>query len=106
MEDESERPEPTLPPADGLQLVPRTVVPAGESEVVAMLAEQTRFSGNEELKSAAKSLLGAGYTVATTARRLGIRPTTVWSWSKEPEFVEAIDDGAERRQKVLGEGLQ
>ena len=106
MEDESERPEPTLPPADGLQLVPRTVVPAGESEVVAMLAEQTRFSGNEELKSAAKSLLGAGYTVATTAGRRGIRPTPVWSWSKEPEFVEAIDDGAERRQKVLGEGLQ
>jgi transposase-like protein len=106
MEDEEERPQQALPPAEGLQLIPRTVVPAGEAEVVAMLAEQTRFDGNDELKGVAKSLLGAGYTVATTARRLGIRPTTVWSWSKEPEFVEVIQDGAERRQQVLGEGLQ
>ena len=106
MDDEAERSQPTLPAPDGLQLIPRTVVPAGEAEVVAMLAEQTRFDGNDELKDVAKSLLGAGYTVATTARRLGIRPTTVWSWSKEPEFVEAIQSGAERRQDVLGEGLQ
>ena len=106
MEDDEIPSEPALPPTDGLQIVPRTVVPAGESEVVAMLAEQTRFDGNSELKSVAKNLLTAGYTVATTARRLGIRPTTVWSWSKEPEFVEAIQDGAERRQQVLGEGLQ
>lgn len=106
MEDESESPQPTLPSPEGLQLIPRTVVPAGEAEVVAMLAEQTRFDGNDELKNVAKSLLGAGYTVATTARRLGIRPTTVWSWSKEPEFVDVIQDGAERRQQVLGEGLQ
>jgi transposase-like protein len=106
MEDDEIPSEPVLPPVEGLQVVPRTVVPAGESEVVAMLAEQTRFDGNNELKDVAKNLLGAGYTVATTARRLGIRPTTVWSWSKEPEFVEAIQDGAERRQQVLGEGLQ
>jgi len=106
MEDDEIPSEPVLPPVEGLQVVPRTVVPAGESEVVAMLAEQTRFDGNSELKDVAKNLLGAGYTVATTARRLGIRPTTVWSWSKEPEFVEAIQDGAERRQQVLGEGLQ
>ena len=106
MEDEVESTQPTLPSPQGLQVVPRTVVPAGEAEVVAMLAEQTRFDGNAELKDVAKSLLGAGYTVATTARRLGIRPTTVWSWSKEPEFVDAIQDGAERRQQVLGEGLQ
>ena len=106
MEDEAERPQQAPPQPEGLQLIPRTVVPAGEAEVVAMLAEQTRFDGNDELKGVAKSLLGAGYTVATTARRLGIRPTTVWSWSKEPEFVEVIQDGAERRQQVLGEGLQ
>lgn len=106
MEDESESPRPTMPSPEGLQLIPRTVVPAGEAEVVAMLAEQARFGSNDELKDTAKSLLGAGYTVATTARRLGIRPTTVWSWSKEPEFVDVIQDGAERRQQVLGEGLQ
>ena len=106
MEDEAEAPRPTLPAADGLQVIPRTVVPAGESEVIAMLAEQARFSDNEEMKGVAKQLLGAGYTVAATSRRLGIRPTTVWSWSKEPDFVEVIQDGAERRRDVLGEGLQ
>jgi len=106
MEDDVESPPPTLPASDGLQLIPSTVVPAGEAEVVSMLAEQARFDGNDELKGVAKSLLGAGYTVATTARRLGIRPTTVWSWSKEPEFVEVIQGGADRRQQVLGEGLQ
>ena len=106
MEDDDERPEPVQLPDGGLQLIPRTIVPAGEAEVVAMLAEQTRFDGNDALKDVAKSLLGAGYTVATTARRLGIRPTTVWSWSKEPAFVEVIHSGAERRQQALGEGLQ
>ena len=106
MEDEVDRPEPVLPDSGGLQLIPRTIVPAGEAEVVAMLAEQARFGGNDALKDVAKSLLGAGYTVATTARRLGIRPTTVWSWSKEAEFAVIIQDGAERRQQVLGEGLQ
>ncbi len=106
MEDETQAPRPTLPPADGLQVVPRTVVPAGESEVIAMLQEQTRFADNDEVKGLAKQLLGAGYTVATTARRLGVRPTTVWSWSKEPACVEAVQDGVDRRKNVLGEGLQ
>jgi len=95
-----------LPDAQGLEVVPRTVVPAGESEVIAMLQEQTRFADNDQMKGIAKQLLGAGYTVASVARRIGIRPTTVWSWSKEPDFVQAIDDGADRRRKVLGEGLQ
>lgn len=104
MEDEAEAPRPTLPPTEGLQVIPRTVVPAGESEVVAMLAEQARFSDNEEMRGVAKQLLGAGYTVASTARRLGIRATTVWGWSKEPDFVDVIHDGAERRRNVLGRG--
>ena len=95
-----------LPDAQGLEVVPRTVVPAGESEVIAMLQEQTRFADNDQMKGIVKQLLGAGYTVASVARRIGIRPTTVWSWSKEPDFVQAIDDGADRRRKVLGEGLQ
>jgi transposase-like protein len=106
MEDETETPRPTLPAAEGLHVVPRTVVPAGESEVVAMLAEQARFNDNDQMKTVAKQLLVAGYTVSTAARRLGIRATTVWGWSKEPEFVEAIQEGAERRKSVLGEGLQ
>jgi len=106
MEDEAEAPRPTLPPAEGLQVIPRTVVPAGESEVVAMLAEQARFNNNDEMRDVAKQLLGAGYTVSTTARRLGVRATTVWGWSKEPDFIDAIQAGGERRKNILGEGLQ
>ena len=101
MEDDVELPRVPLPPSEGLQVVPRTVVPAGEAEVVAMLAEQVRFDGNDRMRDVAKQLLGAGYTVATAARRLGIRPTTVWGWSKE-----TIQSGAERRKDILGEGLQ
>jgi len=106
MEDEVDTPRMPPAPAEGLQVVPRTVVPAGEAEVVSMLAEQARFDGNDRMRDVAKQLLGAGYTVATTARRLGIRPTTVWGWSKEPDFVETIQSGAERRKNILGEGLQ
>ena len=106
MEDEVETPRMPPAPAEGLQVVPRTVVPAGEAEVVSMLAEQARFDGNDRMRDVAKQLLGAGYTVATTARRLGIRPPTVWGWSKEPDFVEIIQAGAERRKNILGEGLQ
>ena len=106
MEDEAEAPRPTLPPTEGLQVIPRTVVPAVESEVVAIFVEHARSRDNEEMRGVAKQLLGAGYTVASTARRLGIRATTVWGWSKEPDFVEVIQDGAERRRNVLGEGLQ
>ncbi len=106
MEDEVDAPQPTLPSVEGLQVVPRTVVPVGEAEIVAMLAEQARFSDNDEMRDVAKQLLVAGYTVSTAARRLGIRPTTVWGWSKEPEFVEAIESGAERRKDALGQGLQ
>ena len=106
MEDDVELPRSPVPAPEGLQVIPRTVVPAGEAEVVAMLAEQARFDGNDRMRDVAKQLLGAGYTVATAARRLGIRPTTVWGWSKEPDFVEIIQAGAERRKDILGEGLQ
>lgn len=56
MEDEAEAPQPTLPAVEGLQVIPRTVVPAGESEVVAMLAEQARFNDNDEMRDVAKQL--------------------------------------------------
>jgi hypothetical protein len=89
-----------------LHLVPTAVVPAGEQEVAAMLAEQARFNDEPEMKAVASRLLGAGYTVHTAARRLGLRASTVWTWSKEPEMAEAIAAGAERRRSVLGQGLE
>ena len=89
-----------------LHLVPTSVVPAGEQEGAAMLAEQARFNDEPEMKAVASQLLGAGHTVRATARRLGIRASTVWSWSKEPEIVDAIAAGVERRKLALGQGLE
>ena len=79
-----------LPDAQGLEVVPRTVVPAGESEVIAMLQEQTRFADNDQMKGIAKQLLGAGYTVASVARRIGIRgPRSQTSFRRS--MMEPID---------------
>tara|TARA_R100001443_G_scaffold25942_4_gene39049 strand:+ start:8530 stop:9081 length:552 start_codon:yes stop_codon:yes gene_type:complete len=89
-----------------LHLVPTSVVPAGEQEVAAMLAEQARFNDEPEMKAVASQLLGAGHSVRGTARRLGVRASTVWSWSKEPEIAEAMAAGEERRRAVLGQGLE
>ena len=89
-----------------LHIVSTTVVPAGEAEVAAMLAEQVRFSDEPETRALAYRLLEAGHTVRATARRLGVRPTTVWSWSTDPEGQSAIAAGQERRRSVLGEGLE
>ena len=89
-----------------LHLVPTSVVPAGEQEVATMLAEQARFNDEPEMKAIAAQLLEAGYTVQSTARRLGVRSSTGWSWSKEPDLATAIAAGAERRRKVLGQGLE
>ena len=68
-------PAPTseAPANQPLHLVPTSVVPAGEQEVAAMLAEQARFNDEPEMKAVASQLLGAGHTVRATARRLGIR---------------------------------
>ena len=71
-----------------------------------MLAEQARFNDEPEMKAVASRLLEAGYTVQATARRLGLRSSTVWSWSKEPMVSAAITSGAERRRTVLGQGLE
>ena len=54
-----------------LHLVPTSVVPAGEQEVAAMLAEQARFHDEPEMKAVASQLLAAGHSVRVTARRLG-----------------------------------
>tara|TARA_Y100000114_G_scaffold36894_1_gene32413 strand:- start:604 stop:1089 length:486 start_codon:yes stop_codon:yes gene_type:complete len=86
--------------------VPTAVVPAGEQEVAAMLAEQARFNDEPEMKVVATRLLEAGYTVQSAARRLGLRSSTVWSWSKEQDVATAIQNGAERRRRVLGQGLE
>ena len=102
-------PSPTTgvaPANQPLHLVPTSVVPAGEQEVAAMLAEQARFNDEPEMKAVAGQLLGAGHSVRAVARRLGIRASTVWSWSKDADIVAAMAAGVERRRAVLGQGLE
>jgi len=89
-----------------LNVVPTVVAPPASDEVIDMLVEQSRFSASEEVKALAVRLLEAGYTVQRTARKLELRATTVWAWSREPEIQAAISSGRERRKQVLGEELE
>ena len=99
--------EPPVSPAnEPVQLVPTVVVPPGEDEVVTMLVEESRFENEPEVQAAAARLLSAGYTVSAVARRLRLRPSTIWRWSHEPEIATAIKSGKEYRRKTLGQGLE
>ena len=89
-----------------LQVLPRVVSAPGENEVVAMLAEQSKYSEDEETKAVAIRLLEAGYTVQSVSRRLQLRTTTVWCWSNEPDVRAAVEAGKVRRQAILGQELE
>ena len=104
--DESQTEESVAPASQSLHVVPTVVVPASEEEVVSMLADQSRFVDDEELKGTAIRLLEAGYTVNVVAARLKIRPTTVWSWTSSTDVQSAVKAGQARRRAVLGEGLE
>ena len=97
---------PAAPANQPLRIIPPTVVPAAEDEVIGMLAEQVRFQDEPETRATAARLLEAGYTVHTVAARLDIRPSTVWSWSREPEVQSAIQAGKERRKAILGQKFE
>ena len=92
--------------SDELTLVPQVVPQATEDEVSAMIAEEARLAGAVEVHAAAVRLLEAGYTVRETARRLDIRSTPGWRWSREPEVKAAIAAGRERRRSALGQRLE
>ena len=99
--------EATVAPAnEPLTIVPTVVTPAGEDEIIEMLVEENRFKNEPELRAAASRLLEAGYTVNVTSRRLGIRASTVWKWSTEPEMRGSIEAGREYRRRTLGQDLE
>lgn len=95
---------PSTPPATLARVV--KVEAATETEVVEMLAEQTRFAADPELRAVAVQLLTAGYTVRDVCKRIRVRPSVVWGWSTDPGVKEAIERGRELRRKSLGQGLE
>lgn len=94
------------PASESLVTIPTTIVPAGEDEVIGMLREQVRFADEPESRAIACRLLEAGYTVPVTARKLGLRAATVWSWAREPGIEAAVKAGRLRRRDALGVGLE
>jgi len=84
----------------------RVVIPAAESEVVEMLAEQTQFSSDPETRAVASQLLQAGYTVRDVSRRLRVRPHIVWAWAEDPAIKAAIEKGRDLRKRSLGQELE
>jgi len=79
---------------------------ATEAEVVEMLAEQTRFAADPELRAVAVQLLVAGYTVRDTCKRLRIRPSIMWGWAEDAQVKAAIEKGKELRKRSLGQSLE
>ena len=79
---------------------------AAEAEVVEMLADQTRFASDPELRAVASQLLSAGYTVREVSRRLRVRPHVVWGWAEDPSIKGAIEKGRELRRRNLGQELE
>jgi transposase-like protein len=88
------------------RIVPQTVVSPAADEVIEMLAEQVRFSDEPETRAVAIRLLESGYTVATVARRLELRASTVWGWADSDVARVAIEQGKERRRAILGQNLE
>ena len=94
------------PASESLVTVPTVIVAAGEDEVVGMLREQVRFADEPESRAIGIKLLEAGYTVPVTARKLGLRASTVWAWARDPEVEKAVKVGRARRRDALGVGLE
>ena len=90
----------------GLQPTELTIVQPKEAEVIDMLAEEALYRDNRAVKALTSKLLESGYTVAAAARKTGLRASTVWKWSEEPEVAAAIAAGKARRRSVLGQGLE
>lgn len=97
---------PSFGPAASSKARSVSVAPAAESEVVAMLAEQTKFASEPETRAMAIQLLGAGYTVRDVSRRLAVRSHTVWGWAEEPAVKTAIEKGRMLRKQSLGQELE
>lgn len=86
--------------------MPRAIVPPTEGDVVRMMAEEMQLFDDPAAQAMATRLLQAGYTVAETARNLGIRSTTVWAWADTDNAKAAIEKGRSRRRKSLGQNLE
>jgi len=99
-------PDAVAPYQPKVSAVPAVVVPVGKSEVAAMMAEGGKYANDPEIKARAIKLLASGYTVRATAKVLGVKGSTIWSWKQEEGVSAAIESGKQQRAKVLGQDLE
>jgi uncharacterized protein YbjQ (UPF0145 family) len=108
MSDDETKPvaEGVAPCQPNVSAVPAIVVPVGKGEVAAMMAEEVKYSNDPEVKAKAIKLLAAGYTVRATAKVLGLKGSTVWSWRQDEAVSAAVEAGKQQRAKVLSQDLE
>ena len=78
----------------------------GDLEVAEMIREFTTADDDPTLKVLATKLFENGYTVAVVARKLKLRPSTIWKWKADPSVSGAMEAGRLRRKAILGDTLQ
>ena len=96
----------TLSPATETIPASSQVVVPSEGEILSMIAEEVQFGDDPTIHATACRLLAAGYTVRVVARKLGIRPSTLWRWAQDESGVAAIEAGRRIRENVLGQDLE
>jgi phage-related protein len=57
------------------------------------------------VKKEAVQLLLAGNTIPQAARVVGVRRETVWKWTKEDDFQEAMNKGRKERMEAVADRL-
>jgi transposase-like protein len=94
------------PLSQPLELVPSTTVEPTEPEVVGMIIEEAQFASEIERQAAAIRLLEAGYTIRVVARKLSMRPSTLWRWAQSEDARDAMEKGRQLRAQKIGQELE
>ena len=88
-----------------ITVIPRIPAPT-EVEVQEMLLEEARFVESDAQKEVALKYLASGYTIRATARRLGLRTSTIMLWAQSDEAEKALERGRAYRKRVIGQRLE
>ena len=105
----SDAPAPSTPPAQFARPMPAQSLPASAltGEAADILAEMASVAEHEPaMRTTAARLIGAGVTLTQTARLLQLHVVTLLSWQSEPQFVEAMKQGAALRRERIAHRAQ